>query len=235
MPTGMKRLIKDRSLGFLVFGLALIMIAGCKKEEDTIPNKTVSDVEGNIYPIVDIGTQTWMGENLKTTKFNDGADIALVINDAEWSNLDTPGYCWYENDKTNYGDTYGALYNWYAVNTGKLCPAGWHVPTDAEWTILTDYLGGENMAGDKIKETGMAHWIRLNLTATNETGFTALPNGFRFPFEYTFSDIGFTANWWSSDFLAQDDKFAWYRELGNEFRRDGFLKEFGLGVRCLRD
>ena len=215
--------------------MLVVVTSGCQTGDDTDPDNTIADIEGNIYPTVTIGTQTWMAENLKTTAFNDGTEIPLVTNDVVWSGLTTPAYCWYDNDRSAYGETYGALYNWYAVNTGKLCPTGWHVPTDEEWTVLTDYLGGELEAADKLKETGSVHWARLNATATNETGFTALPNGLRFPFEYTFSDIGFLANWWSSDMLEQDARFAWYRELGDKVRRDGFLKEIGIGVRCIRN
>lgn len=216
-------------------GMLIVILSGCSKDEDTGSDNEVMDIEGNVYRTVVIGTQTWMAENLKTTIFNDGVEIPLVINDVRWSALTTPAYCWYNNDRELYGDTYGALYNWYAVNTGKLCPTGWHVPGDEEWKMLTDYLGGEEEAADKLKETGSVHWASLNSTATNETGFTALPNGLRFPFEYTFSDIGFAANWWSSDILEQDMRFAWYRELSNTVRRDGFLKEFGIGVRCKKD
>jgi len=116
-----------------------------------------------------------MGENLKTTHFNDGTAIPMVTNATEWGNLLTPGYCWYENNETVNKDTYGALYNWPSVSSGKLCPAGWHVPSDADWTVLTQNLGGISFAGSKLKEAGTTHWIAPNLAATNETGFTALP------------------------------------------------------------
>jgi uncharacterized protein (TIGR02145 family) len=218
------------TIGFLV-----VVLSGCNEDDDTRPDNKVMDIDGNVYQTVVIGTQTWMAENLKTTTFNDGTEIPLVVNDVRWSALTSPDYCWYNNDQQTYGNTYGALYNWYAVNTGNLCPAGWHVPGDDEWRILTDYLGGEEEAADKLKKTGSIHWASLNSTATNETGFTALPNGLQFPFEYTFSDNGFAANWWSRDILEQDKRFAWYRELGNRIKRDGFLKEFGIGVRCIRD
>ncbi len=102
----------------------------------------VTYVDGNVYNIVIIGTHVWMKENLKTTKYNDGSNIPLVIDSTTWVNLTTPGYCWYNNDATSHKNTYGALYNWYAVNTGKLCPAGWYVPSDTEWQTLMNYLGG---------------------------------------------------------------------------------------------
>ena len=105
----------------------------------------VVDIDGNVYHTVTIGTQVWMVENLKTTRYNDGTAIPLVTDGTAWAALTTPGYCWYNNDSATYKNTYGALYNWYAVNTGKLAPTGWHVPTDSEWTVLTTYLGGESL------------------------------------------------------------------------------------------
>ena len=118
-----------------------------------------------------------MAENLRTTKYNDGTPIPQVTDAAAWSNLMTPGYCWYNNDAAKYKETYGALYNWYTVNIGNLCPSGWHVPADTEWMVLTAHLGGEKISGGKLKETGTLHWDKPNLRATNETGFTALPGG----------------------------------------------------------
>ena len=102
----------------------------------------------------DIGTQTWMAENLRSTTLNDGTDIPFVPDVTAWAALTTPGYCWFQSDSLGYG----ALYNWYTVNTGKLCPEGWHVPADEEWTILTDFLGGKSVAGGKLKEAGTYHW-----------------------------------------------------------------------------
>ena len=120
-----------------------------------------------------------MAENLKTTKYRDGTSIPLVTENTAWLNLTTPGYCWYNNDAAHYKSTYGALYNWYVLNAGSngwknVCPTGWHVPTDAEWTTLTTYLGGESIAGGKLKETGTSHWLSPNTVATNETGLHTL-------------------------------------------------------------
>jgi uncharacterized protein (TIGR02145 family) len=122
-----------------------------------------------------------MKQDLKTTRLNDGTVIPMVTDRAAWTALTTPGYCLYNN--TNNADsirTFGALYNWYAVNTGKLAPKGWHVPSNAEWTTLTTYLGGDSVAGGKLKEAGLANWITPNVGATNETGFSALPGGLRY-------------------------------------------------------
>jgi uncharacterized protein (TIGR02145 family) len=163
--------------------------------QDTL---TVTDIDGNIYHTVTIGSQVWLVENLKVTQYNDGTPIPLVTVGTDWGNLTTPAYCWYNNSYATYGSVYGALYNWYAVNTGKLCPPGWHVPTSAEWTVLTNYLGGESEAGGKLKETGTTHWASPNTGATNETGFTALPGGSRYNTGSFQLNITFNGLWWSS-------------------------------------
>ncbi|MFZ4572381.1 MAG: fibrobacter succinogenes major paralogous domain-containing protein [Bacteroidales bacterium] len=137
----------------MFFSSALLILSSCSKNTDGNPAPipgTTTDVDGNLYHSVTIGTQVWMDENLKTTKYNDGSSIPLVTDSIAWINMTTPGYCWYHNNAAAYKNTYGALYNWYAVNTGKLAPTGWHVPTDAEWTILVAYLGGELLAGGRI-------------------------------------------------------------------------------------
>ena len=153
-------------------------------------DSTVMDVDGNVYPTVKIGNQVWMAENLRTTHFNDGTIIPQVTDNAEWSNLLTPGYCFYNNDSAAYSATYGAFYNWYTVETNNLCPDGWYVPSDEEWKQLEIYLGmseadadqatwrGQGIGG-KLKESGTRHWRYPNTGATNETGFFALPSGCR--------------------------------------------------------
>ena len=153
----------------------------------------VTDADGNIYHIVTIGTQTWMVENLRTTKFNDGTAIPNITDNKTWQGLNSPGVCSYDNT-SNYNmiNTYGLLYNWYSVNTAKLAPKGWHVPTDAEWKTLTEYLGGNSVAGGKLKEVGTTHWYSPNTGADNSSGFTALPGGYR-DYDGTFSRVGYTA------------------------------------------
>ncbi len=171
----------------------------------------VTDVDGNIYKIVTIGTQTWMSENLKVTKYNDGTAIPLVTDNTIWGKLDdteSPGYCYYENKLSNK-ETYGALYNWYAVssstNGGKnVCPSGWHVPSDAEWTTLTDYIGSD--AGTKLKST--SGWIAGN--GTDAYGFSGVPGGLRDNYGY-FYDISSYGYWWSSPSFDTDS--AWNRVL----------------------
>ena len=195
----------------------------------------INDSENNFYNIVTIGTQVWMADNLKTSKFNDGSTIPNVITKVVWSTLTTPGYCWPDNDETSYKHIYGALYNWYTVNTGNLCPIGWHVPTDSEWSVLSTYLGGEDVAGGKLKESGTTHWASPNTLATNETGFTALPGGVRHNDGF-FQIPGYYGYWWSSsEFLSSD---AWRLGLSNTtagIHRMYRNKGYGYSVRCLKD
>ena len=197
----------------------------------------VSDVDGNVYPIVTIGKQVWMSENLKTTTYNDNISIPITSDNNSWSALTTPAYCWYNNDEPKYKITFGALYNWYAVSSGKLCPSGWHVPSKDEWTSLSTYLGGDDIAGGKLKESGTTHWLSPNTSATNEIGFTALPGGQR---TYTggFDGNGAYCEWWSS--TEYGIKIAWFIGIYNI---SGYLlsgsvgddKKSGLSVRCVRD
>ncbi len=206
----------------------------------TFQTAIVSDIDGNGYHIITIGTQTWMLENLKTTRYNDGTVIPNVTKNTDWSLLVTPGYCWYNNDKATYGDPYGALYNWFAIDTAtngnkNICPAGWHVPSDSEWTVLIDFLGGELTAGGKLKETGTTHWISPNEGATNESGFTALPGGWRF-FPDSFCDIGKTGNWWCSDEI--DTHRAFMIKIHNNYgglNNTIDYKNVGCSVRCIKD
>lgn len=196
---------------------------------------TVTDYQGNVYNTVKIGSQCWLKQNLRSTKYNDGTNIPNVTNNTTWDNLTTPAYCWYNNNYSTYGSVYGALYNWYAVNTGKLCPVGWHVPSDAEWTELTDYLGGESVAGGKLKEAGTAHWLSPNTGATNVAGFTALPGGSRLG-SGGFYNVGDGGIWWSA--TENDASSAWYRVVdsgSSDVGRNSYDKEVGFSVRYVRD
>ncbi len=202
--------------------------------EGNITYDSITDIDGNTYKTVTIGTQTWMAKNLKVTKYNDGIAIPNVTNNTEWKELTTGALCDYANTPSN-SETYGKLYNWHAVNTGKLCPTGWHVPSDAEWTELTDYLGGESVAGGKLKETGTTHWASPNTGATNETGFTALPGGYRSSGGAFYND-GDNGTWWSA--TETNATSAWYRNMGNNYSnviRGNNYSEVGFFVRCVRD
>ncbi len=194
----------------------------------------VKDADGNSYKLVKIGNQLWMAENLKTTKYNDGTLIPLVTDTVDWSILTTPAYCWPNNhDSTKY--TYGGLYNWHTVNTGNLCPTGWHLPSDAEWTELTNYLGGVSVAGGKMKETGTAHWTSPNTGATNESGFSGLPGGNR-SYNGLFDYFGSRSYWWSSTENTADNALVRYLVYnGANIIRISYNKKNGYSVRCLRD
>jgi uncharacterized protein (TIGR02145 family) len=200
---------------------------------------TITDVEGKIYKTVPIGHQVWMAENLKTSKLNDGTEIPLIINNAEWMNLLTPAYCWFDNNDTLYANIYGAYYNWFAVSTGKLCPAGWHVPSDSEWQILVNFLGGSSIAGSKIKETGTNNWATSNKDATNTSGFTALPAGMRGSQDGTFSGQGIYGGWWSNTELNTSPLGAawsrWIHADTSVVTRSEIFKIDGFSVRCVED
>lgn len=200
--------------------------------------QTVTDYDGNVYNTVVIGTQTWMAENLKTLTLNDGTPI--LISESSF-NSTTPNYCWYENDSITYSNPYGALYNWFVVNTGNLCPTGWHVPTDVEWATLGTYLGGDNVAGGKLKETGTVHWSGMgsNAGATNTTGFTALPGGQRDKSnDILFNFIGSTGLYWSSTEATIAAGYAWYRGLTSQdatISRGVMDGKTGISVRCINN
>ncbi len=220
----------------LVAVFSLIVVSACKKdEEDPPPPTTVTDADGNVYNTVVIGTQVWLKENLKTTKYRNGSPIPAVTDQTEWGTISTPGVCWYENSQSNYGNTYGAIYNWYAVKTGNICPTGWHVPTDAEWTTLVTFLGGESVAGGKMKETGTTHWNTPNTGATNESGFTALPAGYRY-LDGGYYDNGNYGYWWSaSEFDSGDGLFRLIYFDDKVVEQGNFSKKYGFSVRCVMD
>ncbi len=197
---------------------------------------TVSDIDGNSYKTIQIGTQNWMAENLKTTKLNDSTPIPNVTDFNEWRSSDLPVYFWYDNNSTTYKAVYGALYNWYTVNTGKLCPSGWHVPTYDEFNTLVTHLGGESIAGGKLKEAGISHWQDPNGDATNESGFTGLPGGQR-DIQADFAGIGRQSDWWST--TNTDPVHAYTLEVlyddGRVFLTGGMYFNDGFSVRCIEN
>lgn len=196
---------------------------------------TVTDIDGNSYLTIGIGGKWWMAENLKVTHYRNGDAIPNVTDDNAWSELNTGAYCSYDNDAAN-AQTYGYLYNWYTVNnSSSLAPEGWHVPSDAEWQTLVDYLGGNDIAGGKLKQTGTTHWQSPNEGATNESYFSALPGGYRLSYG-TFDTIGYLADFWSS--TKYDGHHAWFRFVyydRSEVRSYNSNKHYGFSVRCVRD
>lgn len=213
-----------------------LYLAGDIAFNNNLSYGSVTDIEGNIYKTVRIGTQTWMAENLKTTLYNDGTPIPNVTDNSAWITIVTPAYCWHNNMIENK-NLIGAHYNWYAVNTGKLCPAGWHVPSDNEWKTFTDYLGGLDVTGGKIKETGLVHWEEPNIGATNSSGFTALPAGQRRGDDGTFTGLGLYDGWWSS--TEYNSIKSWYRSIATinteVFRSSGSVNQTGISIRCIKD
>jgi len=190
---------------------------------------TLTDNDGNTYYTVTIGTQVWMRDNLKTTKYRDGNNIQNIT-DNTWDAQIAGAYCWYNNDVTNK-TTYGALYNWYTITDSRvLCPTGWHVPTDAEWTTLTTYLGGLSVARSKLIETGTAHWLYNRGDETNETGFTALPGGLRS------SNLGLFGYWWSATENTATNALQYNMDYGDLYMsRSVSAKTNGMSIRCIKD
>jgi uncharacterized protein (TIGR02145 family) len=218
---------------FILTGL-IFMQTSCKKDSsnDNGDGTTVSDADGNVYKTVTIGTQVWMAENLRVTHLNNGANIAPTPNGTAWSQLTNPGYSWYSNDSISYSGNYGAMYNWYAVNSGKLSPVGWHVPTLAEWETLVSYLGGSTEAFNKLEETGSTHWLTAS-SRTNSTGFTALPGGYR---DYTIGQyvgMGNCCYYWTVTEYNTTMSNAGF--LGNVANSNSYMKNFGFSVRCIKD
>ena len=197
----------------------------------------IMDIDGNIYNAIMIGNQVWMVENLKTTRYNDGESITNVTDNSAWVASSADAYCWYNNDETTYKNMYGALYNWNSVNTGKLCPTGWHVPSDTEWTALQTFLGGNLIAGGELKESGIIHWSSPNTGADNSSGFTALPGGYRTHFDGTFLKVNTDGYWWSATLQVSGN--AWYYFLYNissvMYRGNDGYKNNGFSVRCIKD
>jgi uncharacterized protein (TIGR02145 family) len=226
----------------LMITFILLIVSACKKKDNddnddntTPPVTTVTDIDGNVYHTVIIGSQTWTVEDLKVIHYRNGDVIPNVTDPTDWNNLITGAYCNYNNDVNNVS-TYGRLYNWFAVKDARnICPLGWHVPADSEWTVLATYLGGETVAGGKLKEAGTTHWTSPNIGATNETGFKALPDGYR-AYNGTFYGITEDCIWWTT---TQDDVFnGWMRQVSfieSDLVRDYQAKTVGLSVRCVKD
>ena len=195
---------------------------------------SIIDADGNMYSSVTIGTQEWMSENLRTTKYSDGTVIPNVTGQTDWSSLNTAAWCHYDNDSSQYEATCGKLYNWYAASdSSNICPIGWHVPTDAEWTVLTDYLAVDGHSGSEataLKAT--SGWGSGN--GTDDYGWSGLPGGFRS--SKGFSDIVGDGRWWSSS--ENNTSNTWNRYLSHHLDslvRSKFNKHYGFSVRCLED
>ena len=243
--------VADDSLGAVQYYRCMAMIGSC--EYPSVVNilelsssdcgAPLVDIDGNSYNTVQIGEQCWMAENLKVEKYRDGSNIHTGLSNSAWGSSSSGAYAVYNNLAANKA-IYGLLYNWYAVDDSRgLCPTGWHVPTDGEWTELTNHLGGELVAGGQMKTTGTLSdgtglWTAPNVAATNSSGFSGLPGGGRLGIGGVFLTQGNTGYWWSS---SEDSAFpvaAWFRQLscciGNASRLNTG-KQDGFSVRCLKD
>jgi uncharacterized protein (TIGR02145 family) len=199
--------------------------------------QTVKDYDGNVYTTLKIGDQYWLGQNLKTTRYINGDVIPKVDDSATWQNQTTAAYCNFGNDSSNV-NSYGRLYNWYAVNDNRnICPSGWRIPSKAEWIELETYLGGINIAGGKLKDKGNLHWLSPNTDATNITGFTGLGGGGRYIWGVSnFSNFGVYGLCWSSTSYNTSTAWVWYLSYnsGSDFITNS-IKGNGFSVRCLCD
>ena len=223
--------------------IALLLVfaafAGCKSGlEKEAKGEQIKDVDGNLYYTVQIGTQLWMAEDLKTCSYSDGTPIPLVENYDEWADLELPAYCWYNNDSLS-SENFGALYNGYVLEEEKLCPEGWHIPTDEDWVELEIAIGRSGNVGGALKEAGTLYWKAPNTGATNESGFTARPGGYRsytgpFNLKRTFG------YWWSSTEkswygLSPRLIFRGLQYKDQSLYSDIAEKANGFSVRCVKN
>lgn len=216
---------------FTTFMATIIILLGVSKSISQ-----VTDYDSNVYKTVTIGTQEWTAENLNVEHYRNGDLIPHVQDPEDWSRLTTGAWCYYNNDSEN-GKVYGKLYNWYAVtDTRGLSPKGWHIPDDGEWNILADLLGGEELAGGKLKATNL--WSSPNFKATNESDFFALPGGIRTG-NGSFSFLGMSCYLWTSTEIGKNKEWSWMRELLFDFskihRSNSGYKGCGMSVRCIKD
>ena len=194
----------------------------------------ISDVDGNSYKTVTIGTQTWMAENLKVTKYNDGTALSNISNLEQLTTLTIPAWCYYNYDVSN-NLNFGKLYNYYTISLSSknVCPTGWHIPLDAEWRVLINFLGGESVAFDKLKESGNTNWLGKN-SASNSTLFTALPGGMINV--NGFCGKNYSGYWWTATVINNNFNFWVYSISANNIMNlDNGVKESGYSIRCLKD
>ena len=225
----MTKMLKTKSSLLL---LILITLLSCEKESG-LPR----DGDGNVYDTVRIGTQVWLAENLKTTKYNNGISIPLVTDNNVWISKTSAAFCWYNNQPENFKDDFGGLYNWWAVQVRALCPVGYHVPTDEEWTILIDYLGGEGWAGQKLKEPNTKYWIDMDECSTNESGFSARAGGGRSELTGEFAGLRTVGWYWASSETAYPNngtRIELYDQYCGVYKIPLNYK-CGISVRCIKD
>ena len=219
---------------YILFSLKLLAQQGNPGGKELI----VKDGEGNIYHTVTVGTQVLMAENLKSTKYNDGTPIPLVTDPTEWKTLYTPGYCWYNNDESASKNKYGAIYNWYVISTGKLCPDGWHVPADSEFGKITTLMGIAQRSntidpGGEAEAEGTASWINADWTI-NKSGFISLSGGGR-NYDGSFSKAGSFCHWWASAEWNQCGVWGRFLKYGHGAANSYVAMRDGYSVRCIQN
>jgi len=219
----------------IIYLLSLMATVSCKKEDDEL--RSVTDIDGNVYHTVKIGSQVWMVENLRSFHFRNGDPIPTTSPATlDYSGETDPVYQWAYNGDEVLAEEYGRLYTWYAVTDSRgICPKGWHVPADSEWETLLNTLGGIDEAAAKLIEAGTDHWPADNTDATNESGFTALPGGNRPPM-LVFFNIDLNGSYWTSSPL--NDNIAYYYFFAANsahVSRASYHKNFGYSVRCIKD
>lgn len=219
----------------LLFMLS-VAFTGCNEGEDPVPQiESVTDIDGNSYSTVTIGDQVWMAENLKVTRYRNGDPLYFTTDDQYWNAANYGAFCTVEND-TALTKVYGRLYNGFAIGDPRnLAPEGWRIPTDADWDELVNHLGGDDLAGGKLKEGGTEHWSGSNVGATNESGFTALPSGARLT-SGDFAGRGLYGCYWSSTETTSDNyllRCFWATDDNVDRRIDGAA--MGMSVRCIKE
>ena len=234
----------------LIQGLVILILffsSGCQTINAPVFGGTVNDVDGNLYHTVTIGNQTWMIENLKTTHYSDGTAIPLITDSAAWRDLKKPGFCWYNNDSASFKSTYGALYNWYAVDTVLLAPKGWHIPTQADWSTLENNVAVYNYTSGSLPKilASTTGWLKsLNTGAignqpalNNTSGFDALPGGSREDYnKHSFNSIDTLGGWWSS--TVRNDTSSLCLTIRYDLSSvDRYYKHKwnGFSVRCIKN
>jgi uncharacterized protein (TIGR02145 family) len=223
----------------ILTGFLSVLTCSCREPDNPIIippfPEGLTDIDGNVYDSVIIGTQIWMVQNLKVSRYNNGEFINYVIDKTIWDSQKKGGYCNYDNDP-NIAKDYGRLYNWYAVmDSRKICPSGWHVPSLSEWNTLVDFVGGVQVAGIKLKEAGTEHWELSDYHVKNESGFTGLPGGYRWYYG-VYDDLHANGLWWSTTEYDSSEANAFRLNWAAEEALYRTAEKFyGHSVRCLKD
>jgi uncharacterized protein (TIGR02145 family) len=229
-----RKYFNKKSLIYLLLIIIGLTISSIAVNRIFFQPEPVTDIDGNVSSSVNIGSQIWMVNNLDVSHYRNGDPIPQAQNIDEWDDLTTGAWCYFDMNTEN-GRKYGKLYNWYAVNdTRGLAPKGWHIPSKDEWVSLTDYLGGKDIAGGKMRS--LQYWESPNADATNSSGFSGMPGGLLF-FRGIYTDLGSSGNWWSSTEEGPETAYclALVNNSGSIGNQISYNKNFGLSVRCIKD